>query len=257
VETSRAGRRFIRAGLGALAAGSVLLVAAAVAAPAGASVGDPTPTPYSLAVEGNLDCGDIGYAIEFKINEQPTNQLYTDGTYSVTISNLESPGGRMEFDWSSPQFWDALLVKQADGGLRYDYDPARTSDQDVQTVEGQNSGGISHLTFCSDGVDPTTTTTTEGTTTTTEGTTTTTEGTTTTTEGTTTTTEGTTTTQATVLGVVVTPTTAKPAVQVLGTQTLPRTGTNTGWLTGLGAGLVLAGASVLLVGGRKARLARI
>ncbi|MGH9085719.1 MAG: LPXTG cell wall anchor domain-containing protein [Acidimicrobiales bacterium] len=238
MDTNRTAQRTMRVGLGALMVGAVMLVGGL--APAGASVGDPSPDHFDFDSDTkNVDCTDaefgLNYSIQFKINEQPTAKTYTDGTHSVTISNVESPGGRMEFDWSSPEFWDAVIVKQADEGLIYKYDPALKADQNVQTVEGQNSGGISHVTFCSDGVDPTTSTSS------------------TTTSSTTTTTEATTTTAAaTVLGAVVT----QPATQVLGAQVLPATGASstTTMLATLGGVLVLAGGIALLIGGRKARL---
>lgn len=227
----RAARRLLKTGASLLAVGASLLVYGALTSPAGASVQDPSPTPYEDD-GATLDCEDLGFEIQFKIDEQPTAKTYTNGTYSVTISNVESPGGRLEFDWSSPQFWDVVLVKQANGGLKYEYDPAVKADQNVQTVAGQNQGGISHVTFCSDGVDPTTTTAP------------------TTSEAPTT--SAAPTTSSSVLGVVVTPTTA--AAKVLGTQTLPITGSGTTALGTIGAGLVLLGVGLVLIGGRRYRL---
>ncbi|MEO6318943.1 MAG: hypothetical protein ABIP36_09190, partial [Acidimicrobiales bacterium] len=147
---------------------------------AGASVKDPTPTTYT----GNPSCADLGFTNEFKIDEQPTAKTYnvgdskvaTVGTLpagtSVTISNVELVGGRLEFDFASTVAWSTVLVKQSNGGLRYDYVPATTNDQNVQTTV-ENSGGISHVSFCG-GSTPVTTTTEGPTTTTTEGPTTTT-----------------------------------------------------------------------------------
>ncbi|MFZ6004400.1 MAG: hypothetical protein ACOYXM_10765 [Actinomycetota bacterium] len=264
------------AGFAFIFVGTVIL--ASVGSFAGASTRVATPVAY----DGNLDCGDLGFAYEFKIDGQPEEQTYTvtdpdvaitglvPPTATITISNIESPGGRMEFDWASNIVWGAVLVKQGNGGLRYDYVPPALDDQNVQTVEGSNEDGISHVSFC--GPAAVTTTTTEATTTTTEGTTTT-EATTTTTEATTTTTEGTTTTEATttttqptttetVLETIVTQTTAPPTtdpstsdpsttVTVAGAQinrSLPRTGVaalpwSQGAIVLIGVGLALLGAA--------------
>lgn len=144
-----------RAGLTAIVAGFLLAIFGFVA-PASASVADPEPESY----DGNLACADLGYALEFKIDYQPVAGTFDEGDAGiqvvgdlpddlfVTISNVESPGGRLEFDWSSNYAWSVVLVKQANGGLKYVYEPPVTSDQNVQTVEGQNEGGISHVTFC-------------------------------------------------------------------------------------------------------------
>jgi LPXTG-motif cell wall-anchored protein len=144
-----------RLGATALIAG-LLLTLFGFASPSLASTADPSPTAY----DGNVDCAAFGYAVEFKINMQPVAGTYEAGDAGVevkgelpedlyvTISNVESPGGRLEFDFTSNYAWSLVLVKQADGGLAYHYDPAVTHDENVQTVEGQNSGGISHVTFC-------------------------------------------------------------------------------------------------------------
>jgi hypothetical protein len=219
----RAARPILEKGIGTMVAGTFLALAGLAAAPAGASTGDADPVAY----DGNLDCSDIGYPVEYKIDEQPSNGVYGP----ITISNVELVDERLEFDWSSGAAWGAVLVKQADGGLRYDYAPARTSDEDVQTVAGKNSGGISHVTFCAAPpaeetpptvVDVTTTVVT------------------------------TPTPDAQVLGVVVTKAPAEPA-QVLGSQTLPVTGRSTLPLAAVGTGLVAVGASALRISMRRAR----
>jgi hypothetical protein len=223
VDTHRAARPILEKGIGTMVAGTFLALAGLAATPAGASTGDADPVPY----DGNLDCSDIGYPIQYKIDEQPAN-----GTYGpITISNVELVDERLEFDWSSTSAWDVVLVKQADGGLRYGYAPARTSDQDVQTVAGKNSGGISHVTFCAatpteeapppSVVEVPTTVVTPPT------------------------------PEAEVLGVVVTRAPAAPAAQVQGAQTLPVTGRSTLPLAAVGSGLVVMGAGALRVSARR------
>src|SRR5690606_25340640 len=101
-----------RVGLSAIIAGLLLAIFGLIS-PASASVADPEPEPYT----DNLDCADLGFAVEFKINNQPAAGTYEEGDQGIevketdtdklpddlfiTISNVESPGGRLEFDWSS------------------------------------------------------------------------------------------------------------------------------------------------------------
>jgi hypothetical protein len=224
VKTHLGARPIIEKGIGTMVAGTFLALAGLAATPASASTGDADPVPY----DGNLDCADIGYPVQYKIDEQPSNGAFGP----ITISNVELVDGRLEFDWSSGSAWDVVLVKQADGGLRYDYAPARTSDQDVQTVAGKNSGGISHVTFCAAPpaeetppavVDVPTTVATAPT------------------------------PDAQVLGVVVTKAPAPPAAQVVGSQTLPITGRSTLPLAAVGTGLVMVGAGAVRISTRRAR----
>jgi hypothetical protein len=228
-------RRTIQLGLAAMTVGVMLLAAA----PAGADHVD----PVDFAAKDNPSCADVSaaYVNEFKINSAPANQVYpvsaadsgVQGGGTITISNAGVVNGVYEFDWASSIGWDAVIVKQGDGATVYTYVTDSTGDTDLHPslTNGQPTGGISHVTFCRD----------NGTTTTT-------------TSSTTSTTQGTTTSTASVLGVVVTPTTAAPAAQVLGVQVLPATGATTGLLTTVGAALVLLGGTTLLVGARKARL---
>ncbi len=120
---------------------------------------------------------------------EPWSGNHSDGPITTT-------GDSKTFSWSSTKSVCFVIVKAGTGAYIYAYPSGSFGDSGLVGPEGKD---ISHVTFCWDPVDTTTTTeatttTTEATTTTTEGTTTTTEGTTTTTEGTTTTTEGTTTT---------------------------------------------------------------
>ena len=162
-----------------------------------------------------------------------TNGIHSDGTLSVTISNLTNNS----FDWSSNIGVDAVIVKTgSDGTNLYRYDPPSESTGDTNLVTpGQN--GISHISFCYDD-DPTTTTTQP----------TTTQPTTPTTQPTTTQPTTPTTIPDEVLPTEVTPTTTDPG-EVLPTEvtpsTLPFTGIETQNL-GLIA-LALVGAGVLFL----------
>jgi hypothetical protein len=84
----------------------------------------------------------------------PADPVHLPSGATITISNVETVNGRVEFDWSSDVAWSVVMVKQANGGLVYRYDPAVTHDENVQTVAGQNSGGISHVNFCGPGAVP-------------------------------------------------------------------------------------------------------
>jgi LPXTG-motif cell wall-anchored protein len=183
-----AGRVLVVIGL-ALGAIGVATAAQAIAAP-----GAPAQTP----VPGNPTCADLAPDgttwTELKY-EPVVDGQDSDGTLTVTVDVHPNEDTGPTFDWSSNIGVDAVFVKGGPNGNLYLYDEA-TSDTGLHSPTNPQNGkyyGLSHLSFCYDTGDGTTTTT-EPTTTTTEPTTTTTEPTTTTTEPTTTTTEPTTTT---------------------------------------------------------------
>jgi hypothetical protein len=82
----------------------------------------------------------------------------------VTITNFDGK----TFDWSSNIGVDAVYVKAGSAGsYLYIYEPPTESTGDTGlTTPGDTGNEISHITFCYDLEDPTTTTTTEATTTT-------------------------------------------------------------------------------------------
>ena len=86
--------------------------------------------------------------IEFKIDEDPAEGVYTDGTIVVTISNKS--GNR--FDWSANVGVDAVIVKDGIDGAnvyRYDAPLERTAGEGVSTpFDGRRD--ISHVSFCYD-----------------------------------------------------------------------------------------------------------
>ena len=93
---------------------------------------------------------------EFKIDEMPGNEVYTDGVVTITITNATNTS----FDWSSNIGIDAVYVKSGQGGsVVYLYDPPAeaTSGEGLSTRDEKD---ISHVTFCYDEESPPTTSTT-------------------------------------------------------------------------------------------------
>jgi LPXTG-motif cell wall-anchored protein len=240
-------------GLGTIAAGSLVLLGA-LSGPAAA--GDEAEPPPGTPVEGNPTCAELGeFNAEFKIDGQPeAGTTYDDpnSDFEVTITDV-GDGDPMTVSFEANMPVAAVFVKAGPGGILYTFEPPSTTGTDLASPKDS----ISHLSFCwNDDQATTTTTEHDGTTTTTEhdGTTTTTEhdGTTTTTEhdGTTTTSEvdGTTpttqpdgsTTTAPDVGA------TTPSTQPVGGE-LPRTGSNTGLLVAVAAGLVACGAALVVV----------
>lgn len=143
-------------------------------------------------VEGNPKCGDYGWtALLARAPGQGTTS-FTDGTLSVTVMREGD-----SISWSSNIGVDAVIVKGGPNANVYFYSPESTGDTGLTPPTNPKNGkpyGLSHVDFCYD-MEEESTTTTEVTTTTTEASTTTTQpSTTTTTEPTTTTLPPTTTT---------------------------------------------------------------
>ena len=173
---------------------------------------------------------------EFKLEGSAlVNGAHTDGSLTVTISNLTANG----FDWSSNIGVDSVIVKSGQAGTNlYRYDPPAESTGDAELVTPGGSG-ISHITFCYDLPDATTTTT-EQTTTTTAPTTSTAAVT-----ATTSTVAATTTTILDeVLATVITATTAP--VEISATGELPFTGAESGTPALVAVALLSAGLLALV-----------
>jgi len=218
-----------------------------VAPPAGAT----HVSPELSEGAANQTCSDFAGEgqtwVELKV-DPPADGVFTDGTLSVTITNFND----LSFDWSSNIGVDAVFVKSGSSGSHlYRYDPPSEATSDTGLTTPGSVQEISHISFCYD-IDEATTSTTEATTSTTEATTSTTEATTSTTEATTSTTEATTTTvDDEVLGTTLTTTTSTTvADEVLDTvvspSTLPFTGANSGGIAMLGMALVAMGALALV-----------
>jgi LPXTG-motif cell wall-anchored protein len=194
-------------------------------------------------VDGNPTCGDLAPEgvewTEFKV-EPVEDGTFSDGTLTVTIDVHATDDGPT-FDWTSNIGVDAVFVKGGPNGTLYLYDPPAesTGDTGLHAPVNPNNDkffGLSHISFCYDEDQATTSTTAEETTSTTveETTSTTVEETTSTTaeETTSTTAEETSTTA-------VSPSTTTPGGQ------LPRTGSSVSPMLGIGAALLIGGGFLL------------
>jgi LPXTG-motif cell wall-anchored protein len=132
---------------------------------AGATVDQDSTTPTYL-VDGNATCSDLAPEgatwTELKV-EPVEDGTFTDGTLTVTIEVTETDDdGALVFNWTSNIGVDAVFVKGGPGGLLYLYDES-TGDTGLHApVNPQNQKffGISHISFCYDADQPTTTTST-------------------------------------------------------------------------------------------------
>jgi LPXTG-motif cell wall-anchored protein len=234
-ERSRQGRR-TAVGLGLIVAGAVTFVGALPGYASGAQ--ETGATTSSSLVEDNPTCADLAPEgttwTELKVEEPVADGTFTDGTLSVTIDVTDTDDGPV-FSWTSNIGVDAVFVKGGPGGLLYVYDPESTGDTGLHAPVNPQNGkffGLSHLSFCYDEDQGTTTTTEKETTTTTAK-----ETTTTTEQGVTTTTAGRGETTTTAAGA------TTPTTQAV--SGLPRTGSNSVPLLVLAA--VLLGTGVALV----------
>jgi LPXTG-motif cell wall-anchored protein len=217
----RSGLRYMAVGLGSMAAGALIIVGGL---PGTAGATHVTPTEES----GNAKCpaGTTELKVE-PVPEGPSTQ--SDGTLTV---NLVVTGDT--FDWTSNIGVDVVIVKGGNVSNVYTYDPESTGDTGLHAPINPNTGkpfGLSHISFCYDVEQPTTSTTSTSTTSTS---TTSTSTTSTTVPDTTSTSMGATTSSAGV-----SPTTVPPPGQ------LPRTGSTTGPMLGLGAALLAGGAGLV------------
>jgi LPXTG-motif cell wall-anchored protein len=218
-------RRHALVGLASMVAGAVILVGAPGNAGATAQQ---TSTPSTTDVPGNPTCGSLAPPgaswTELKV-EPVEDGTFSDGTLTVTLDVSETADGPV-FNWTSNIGVDAVFVKGGPNGTLYLYDPPAesTGDTGLHAPVNPNNGkfyGLSHVSFCYDKDQATTTTTEEETTTTTQG-------------GSTTTTVGGSTTS---LG-------ASTTVSVSGE--LPRTGSGmSGPMLGIGAALLMGGAALV------------
>ena len=128
----------------------------AIASTAAAAVA-PAPTGF---FSGNINsCSSGGKSVNAVIGlpgpwngansgSWPATTVSGDGL-SVTISNVTTVDGQRVFDWSANLPVDLAIVKQADGGAYWVYNPAATSGTLASyTSDGSKSGGVSHVLFC-------------------------------------------------------------------------------------------------------------
>jgi LPXTG-motif cell wall-anchored protein len=215
----RSGLRYMAVGLGSMAAGALIIVGG-LPGTAGATHVTPTQVP------GNATCP--AGTTELKV-EPVESGTESDGTLTVTLVVTGNT-----FDWTSNIGVDVVIVKGGNASNVYDYRPGEsTGDTGLHAPANASGGfaGLSHVSFCYDVEQPTTSTTSTSTTSTS---TTSTSTTSTTVADTTSTTMGATTSSAGV-----SPTTVPPPGE------LPRTGSTTGPMLGLGAALLAGGAGLV------------
>jgi LPXTG-motif cell wall-anchored protein len=232
-------RRHALVGLASMVAGAVILVAAPLGN-AGATPQQATPSTSEVA--DNPTCGDLAPEgvtwTELKV-DPVKDGTFTDGTLEVTIEVTETDDGDpLVFNWTSNIGVDAVFVKGGPGGLLYVYDPESTGDTGLHAPVNPNNDkffGLSHVSFCYDKDQATTTTSTTSTST---SSTTSTSTTSTTMGGSTTSTTPGESTTTTAMGDVTT-TTVAPSDE------LPRTGSTAGPMLGIGAALLAGGAALV------------
>jgi LPXTG-motif cell wall-anchored protein len=219
-QTSR--RRYVLAGLASMGAGAVMLVAA-LPGTVGAAP-QQQATPSTSVVPGNPTCGDLAPQgaswTELKV-EPVEDGTFDDGVLVVTIDVTDTADGQV-VNWTSNIGVDAVFVKGGPNGTLYLYDPPAesTGDTGLHAPVNPNNDkffGLSHISFCYD-EDQATTSTTEEETTSTTG------------EETTSTIAGT-----------ISPNTN---TTTLGGE-LPETGSTVGPMMGIGAALLLGGGLML------------
>jgi LPXTG-motif cell wall-anchored protein len=218
-------RRHALIGLASMVVGAVILVGA----PLGNAGATPQQaTPSTSLVDDNPTCGDLAPegATWTEVKVEPVEDgTFGDGMLEVTIEITETDDGDpVVFNWTSNIGVDAVFVKGGDNGLLYVYDPESTGDTGLHAPVNPNNDkffGLSHVSFCYDEDQATTTTSTTTSSTTSTSTTSTTMG-----ESTTTTAVG-------------TVTTTTPSGE------LPRTGSTAGPMLAIGAALLVGGAALV------------
>jgi LPXTG-motif cell wall-anchored protein len=242
---NRAGRWRAGAGVAAMAVGSVLLVGA-YGGTAGATGDDSSNTTSTSIVSGNPTCQElVGSDHEFKIEVQgelPDETTYTDAAtgFEVTLSNVHvNEDGNAEFDFVANTPVSVVFVKAGPGGILYTFEEPTTDADGLMS----DRDSISHISFCWNDEEGTTTTKQETTTTMRDDTTTTMrDDTTTSSVEDTTTTEHEETTTSEVEG---TSTSGEVTTTTESGGGLPVTGSNTMMLVGIGVALLLGGGLLL------------
>ena len=209
-------RRHALAGLASIGAGAAILVGA-LPGGAGAAVERASTHVSPTEVPGNARCPEG--LTELKV-EPVADGTFTDDTLTVTIDVRDTAEGQV-FDWTSNIGVDVVIVKGGPNSNVYTYDPESTGDTGLHAPEVPSGefAGLSHISFCYDEDQETTSTTAEETTSTTAE------------ETTSTTAEETSTTA-------VSPSTTTPGE-------LPRTGSTVSPMLAVGAALLIGGGLLL------------
>jgi LPXTG-motif cell wall-anchored protein len=215
----RSRRRHALAGLASMGAGAVILVGA-LPGGAGAAVERPSTHVDPTEVSGNVPCPEGLTELKVGNGEPPGDGTFTDGTLEVTIDVRDTAEGQV-FDWMSNIGVDVVIVKGGNSSNVYTYDPESTGDTGLHAPVNPSGmfAGLSHISFCYDEDQETTSTTAEETTSTTAE------------ETTSTTAEETSTTA-------VSPSTTTPGE-------LPVTGSTVSPMLGVGAALLIGGGLLL------------
>jgi hypothetical protein len=213
----RSGRRYALAGLASMGAGALILVGA-LPGGAGAAVERASTHVVPTEVPGNARCPEGLTELKVGNGGPPVDGTFTDGTLSVTIDVRDTAEGQV-FDWMSNIGVDVVIVKGGPNSNVYTYDPESTGDTGLHAPVNPSGmfAGLSHISFCYDVEQATTTTSTTSTTV----------------QETTSTTVGETSTTA------VSPSTSAPGGE------LPVTGSTVSPMLGIGAALLTCGGLLL------------
>jgi LPXTG-motif cell wall-anchored protein len=198
-----------------MGAGAVILIGAFPGG-AGAAVERPSTHVSPTEVPGNAPCPEG--LNELKVEPVEDGTFADDnGPLTVMIDVRDTADGQV-FDWTSNIGVDVVIVKGGNASNVYTYDPESTGDTGLHAPVNPSGGfaGLSHISFCYD-VEQETTTTSTTTSTTVQETTSTTAEETSTTAG------------------AVSPTTTTPGGE------LPVTGSTVSPILGLGAALLIGG----------------
>jgi LPXTG-motif cell wall-anchored protein len=217
----RSRRRYALAGLASMGAGAVILVGA-LPGGAGAAVELGSTHVDPTQESGNVPCPEGLTDLKVGNGGPPVDGTFTDGTLEVTIDVRDTADGQV-FDWTSNIGVDIVIVKGGPNSNVYTYDPESTGDTGLHAPVNPNNDmffGLSHISFCYDEDQVTTSTTAEETTSTTAE------------ETTSTTAEETSTTA-------VSPSTTTPGGE------LPETGSTVSPMLGIGAALLIGGGLLL------------
>jgi LPXTG-motif cell wall-anchored protein len=200
-----------------MGAGAVILVGA-LPGGAGAAVERPSTHVSPTEVPGNAPCPEG--LTELKV-EPVEDGMFDDGVLFVTVDVTDTADGPV-FSWTSNIGVDVVIVKGGPNSNVYTYDPESTGDTGLHAPEVPSGefAGLSHISFCYDEDQVTTSTTAEETTSTTAE------------ETTSTTAEETSTTA-------VSPSTTTPGGE------LPKTGSTVSPMLGIGAALLIGGGLLL------------
>jgi hypothetical protein len=106
-----------------------------------------------VLVDGNPDCGDLGYSCaSFKLDGEddndPESGIYDLKGGTLTISIYDDNKG---FDWESTLAILAVIVKGGPNANVYYYDPSSFGDVGLHAPVVNNQGeyaGLSHMEFC-------------------------------------------------------------------------------------------------------------